>query len=479
LVVTAAFFAWRGRTTEIERESRKNLVVVPFNVISDNEPKKYLGFGLADTLITRLGRTGKISVRPTDEIQRYANAEKNPLELGRRLNADVVLTGTVQQFDSRARLNVQLLSVTSGQIIWSSQFDENASDLFVLQDKLTGNLAEVLTLQLTAAEQKELNQNTTENQEALKLYWQGRFYWSKRTPEQIQKGIQYFEEAVRLDPNFAQAYAGLADSYALTASGLPSEERFPKAIASAQRALEINENLAEAHTSLAFVISKFTWDREVAENHYKRAIELNEKYPGVHHWYGEFLILSGRFEEGFRELARAEKLDPLSIIIKTDTAEGLYRARRYPEALAQAKKVLEMSPDNIQIYRIIRRIQKQTSASEAEIVKTDLQAQRLSKVSPEDLALLEKLAAEQNWKVYWDTRLRLVSKMKVVPYFIEKAEIYMHIGEKHAAVEQLSKQINNHELAPLVLREEPIFDSLHSNQKFILLLQLGGLQPRK
>lgn len=477
LLGTGAFFAWQSEHPAEFSSRRKTLIVVPFNVIGDDH-KNYLGLGLADTLITRLGKTRKINVRSTEEIQRFSEAEKDPLALGRKLNADVVLTGTIQQIDDRARLNAQLLDINDGQIIWSKQFDENSADLFTLQDKVTTDLSDALTLSLTDSEQKDINQKPTENIDALKLYWQGRFYWNRRTPEWVQQGIKCFEEAIQLDPNFAKAYAGLADSYALTVSGLPPNERFPKAIAAAQRALQLNENLAEAHTSLAFVTSKFSWDWESAETHYKRAIQLDNSYPTAHHWYGEFLILRGKYDEGLKELARAEELDPFSTAIKTDIAEGLYRARRYQEALAQTDKVLQLDPRNVQIYRIIRRIQKQTSSDEQEIVKTDLQTQRLSNLPPEDLARLEKLFAEQNWKVYWETRLAQVSKAKVIPYIIEKAEIYLHVGDKQAAVEQLTRQINNHELTPLVLREEPLFDSLRSDQKFQVLLQLGGFNSK-
>ena len=183
-------------------------------------------------------------------------------------------------------------------------------------------------INLSGDEKHQLTRNPTANVEAYQQYLKGRYYWAKRLPDPVQKGIRCFEDALALDPNYAQAYAGLADSYALTASGLAPAVRMPKAKAAAERALSIDPDLAEAHTSLAFILYKFEWNWREAENHFRRAIQLNPSYAIAHHWFGEFLVLMGRFDEGIAELKAAQRLDPLSLSIEADLARGFYRARR-------------------------------------------------------------------------------------------------------------------------------------------------------
>ncbi|HRH46999.1 MAG TPA: winged helix-turn-helix domain-containing protein, partial [Pyrinomonadaceae bacterium] len=352
LLGIGAFFFWRKNNSSVSGlQNIRSITVAPFNLIGGDDKNGYLSLGLADTIVNRLGNSNKIKIRSAG-LQRVSN----PLELGKSLNSDAVLTGNIQQVETRVRFNAQLLNVNDGEVLWTQQFDEDASNLFVLQDSITRQLSDALTLQLTGEEQKLLVRNPTENLDALKLYWQGRFYWNRRTPEWIRKGIECFEAAIKLDPNFAQAYAGLADSYVINASGFSVDERFTKAKQAALRALELNENLAEAHTSLAMVLYKFDWDWKNAEMHFRRAIELNPSYPTAHHWYGENLGIAGRFEEALNELKQAESLDPFSLAVKIDTAATLYRAGRYDEALDKAKKVLEIESDYIQAYRIIRHI---------------------------------------------------------------------------------------------------------------------------
>ncbi len=471
VVCLGAFLIWRKNKSSVNGLGNiRSITVAPFNLIGGDDKNGYLSLGLADTIITRLGSSKKIKVRSAG-IQRSPNLITDPLELGKRLNADAVLTGNIQQAGTRVRFNAQLLRVSDGEVLWTQQFDEDASNLFVLQDLITRQLSDALTLQLTGEEQKLLAQKPTENLDALKLYWQGRFYWNRRTPEWIRKGIECFEAAIRLDPNFAQAYAGLADSYGIVASGFPLQERLTKAKAAAQRALELNENLAEAHTSLALVLYKFDLDWENAETHFRRAIELNPSYPTAHHWYGENLGIRGRFDEGLNELNHAESLDPFSLAIKTDIAETLYRAGRYDEALDKAKKVLEIDTEFIQAYRVIRHIYIKQNAPQAEIITTDLQIQRLLKTSLQTIAELQNIYQSKGWESYWRKRQELLLNAPQPLYIIEVAEIHLLLDENEKAVAVLEKQVKAQELTVAFLRVEPLFDSLKSNQEFQNLIK--------
>lgn len=470
IISIGAYFIWRKNNSAGNRlQNIQSIAVAPFNLIGGEDKNGYLSLGLADTIVTRLGNSQKIKIRSAG-IQRSSNPITDPLELGKRLNSDAVLTGNIQQIETRVRFNAQLLSVSDGEVLWTQQFDEDASNLFVLQDSITRQLSDALTLQLTGEEQKLMANKLTENLDALKLYWQGRFYWNRRTPEWIRKGIECFQEAIKLDPNFAQAYAGLADSYAIAASGIPLDERLIKAKTAAQKALELNENLAEAHTSLAMVLYKFDWDWQNSEIHFRRAIELNPSYPTAHHWYGENLGIAGRFDEALNELKQAESLDPFSLAVKIDTAATLYRAGRYDEALDKAKKVLEIDSDYIQAYRIIRHIYIKQNIPD-EVINTDLQIERLLKTPPPTIAELQNIYQSKGWKSYWQKRLELLPKAPQPLYIIELAEIYVLLGENEKAIAVLEKQLQTRELTAAFIKIEPIFEPLKSNPKFESLIK--------
>ncbi len=451
-------------------KSVKSVAVIPFNVIGAEDKEGYLSLGLADTLITRLGKTEKIKIFPTEQVQRNLKSAKDPLELGKRLGAETILTGNLQQFENRVRFNVQLIRVSDGKILWSNQFDEKSNDFFELQDSLTRRVTDVLTLELSEKEQKLVSTNPTDNSEALKLYWQGRYYWNKRTKEMIQKGIEKFEEAVKLDPKFAEAYAGLADSYALTASGLPPKERFPKAKAAAYKALELNKNLAEVHASLAIVTYKSEWDWAKAEKFFKRAIELNDSYPTAHHWYGEFLVMLGRFDEGLKALRFAEQLDPFSIAIKTDIAEGLYRAKRFKEARAQIEKVLEYDPNHIQAFRILRNISIQESSKNPDVVKFDKQILGLYKVSPEEIVQLQNLYRNEGWENYWEKRLTDITNSLTNRYSLEKILILILLEKYDEAIDEIEQKSKKMDITPLTLKIDPLFEPLKSDSRFKKLI---------
>ncbi len=464
------FFAFNGYP-ETGVNSAKSIAVIPFSMIGEDDKDNYLSLGLADTLITRLAKTDKIKVFPTKQIQSHLASAKEPLDVGKSLNADTILTGNLQKFDDRVRFTAQLIRVSDGYILWSNQFDEKSADLFILQDSLTKRVAKALTLELSDEEQKRVLTNPTDNPEALKLYWQGRYYWNKRTKQMILKGIEHFEAAIKLDPNFAEAYAGLADSYALTASGLPPNERFPKAKAAAYKALELNDNLAETHASLAIVTYKSEWNWAKAEKHFKRAIEIDDSYATAHHWYGELLVMLGRFDDGFKELKRAEQLDPFSIAIKTDIGEALYRAERFDEAKTQIKRVLEFDPNHIQAYRVLRHIDQQISSENPDAVKADIQVLSLYKVSPEEIVDLESTYKAKGWDAYWEKRLNTLADSPTNRYSTEKITILILLKKYQLAIDEIENKSKKMQITPLFLTIDPIFKPLKSNSRFNNLIK--------
>lgn len=472
----AVIYLWH-RNKPVDATEIKSIAVMPFKTIgAQGNDEEILGLGMADAIITRLGRTGRIKVSPTDAVRRYSERGADALDTARALGVETVLTGNIQRSDDKVRVTVQLLRLSENQPLWTDSFDEKGADILTLQDSISQKLAGALTLRLSGDEQKRLAKKDTENFEAYQLYLKGRYYWSKRTPEWVQKAIDCFEQATRLDPNYARAFAGLADAYAISASGLPPKERFPKAKAAAERALESDETLAEAHTSLAFILYKFEWNWLEAENHFRRAIEINPNYALAHHWFGEFLGLTARFDEGLAELKEAERLDPLSLAVKDDIARTLYRARRYDEAIEQARKALELEPNFRNSYISLASCYQQKEMY-GEAVEADLKSLGLSNYPPEKIEELKNVFAASGWQAYWRKQLetqRRQNEIEYVPSY-RAVEIYLWLGENETALQMLEKNYDEHGDAPLNVRTEPPFDALRNDSRFQRLLRRSGL----
>ncbi len=314
------------------------------------------------------------------------------------------------------------------------------------------------------------------NKKAYDLYLEGRFYWAKRTPDSVYKATTRFEEALRLDPNYAAAYAGLADSYAVTASGLPASERWKTARSAAERALALDESSAEAHTSLAFILYKFDWNWPEAERHFRRALQLDPNYALAHHWFGEFLVLRGRPDEGLAQLRQAESLDPLSMPIKNDLARALYRTRHYDEAIAEAQHVLDLDPNFSNAYATLTYAYEQKH-DYPRAVDADLQVLRLANGSEEEIAALRKRFTTSGWQAYWSGKLELLQRAPTdsVPAYVF-AETYLRLGNREEALHYLEKSFEDRGDAPLLVGVEPLLDPLRSENRFIYLLRRAGLQ---
>lgn len=480
LVCMCGLYFWPRLTGQPQIRS---IAVMPLKAIgpgglrqgADVVDEGFLGVGLADVIITRLGKTRKIRVIPTEAVRRYSEQGTDPLAAARSLQVESVLTGMVQQSGERVRVTVQLLRTSDGQPLWTDEFDERKADIFMLQDSISQRLVGALMIKLSGDEKHQLTRNSTGNVEAYQQYLKGRYYWAKRLPDPVQKGIRCFEDAVALDPNYAQAYAGLADSYALTASGLAPAVRMPKAKAAAERALSIDPDLAEAHTSLAFILYKFEWNWREAENHFRRAIQLNPSYAIAHHWFGEFLVLMGRFDEGMAELKEAERLDPLSLSIEADFARGLYRARRYDESITQAQRTLDLDPNFSNAYATLTYAYEQKRMY-PEAIRADLQVLRLKDFTPVQLDELRDVFAKSGWQAYWRKQLSMMqdrARTEYVPPYV-LAEFYMRLGDTESAFRAIEKSYQEHGDAPLQVRVEPLLDPVRADPRFQQFLRRSG-----
>lgn len=330
----------------------KSVAVLPFVSLDSGEDGEALGLKLTDALIQRLGRLRQIIVRQTRAVQRYEGRTPDPLAAGREQGVDAVLDGSLQRTGEGLRVRVRLLRTSDGRQLWSGTFDESSTDPLVLQDALAEQTARALVPQLTGAERQLVAKRDTENVEANRLYTEGRYYWNKRNVEGIRKSLHLFQHAISLDPEYARAYAGLADSY-ITLSDynlLPASEAYPKAREAAQKALEIDDTLGEAHTALAMIKASYDWDWSGADQAFRQAIERNPHYATAHQWYAEFLSGMGRHEEALEQIHQAQQLDPLSPIIQSIEAFILNYARDYDRAIAQCQRVISREPNFGEVY---------------------------------------------------------------------------------------------------------------------------------
>jgi TolB-like protein/Tfp pilus assembly protein PilF len=324
-----------------------SIAVMPFLNESGNPDVEYLSDGMTETLISSLSQLPNLSVKARSSVFRYKGKETNAQTIGRELNVQAILNGRFIQRGDQLTLTAELVDTANENVLWSQQYSRKQSDLVALQSEIARDVASKLKSKLSGEDAAKVEKKYTEDAEAYQLYLKGKFYWNKRTGASLKQAGDFYQQAIEKDPNYALAYSGLAETYVLFSSYdvAPAVDSMPQAKAAAQRALAIDDSLAEAHTALAFYLSNYEWDRTGSENEYRRAIELSPNYATAHHWLGSDLSNLKRFDESIAEMKRAEELDPLSPIIGTNLGDMLVLARRYDEAIAQFKRVLLRNPN--------------------------------------------------------------------------------------------------------------------------------------
>jgi serine/threonine-protein kinase len=321
-----------------------SLAVLPFVNAGGDPNAEYLSDGITESLINSVSQIPGIKVISRASAFHYKGKDVGARTVGRELGVAAVLTGRIVQRGDGLSIRAELVDARDDTHLWGEQYNRRLSDILAVQEEIARDISGKLRQRLTGEEKKRLTRRYTENPEAYGLYLKGRYHWNKRTGQDLQKGIGYFQQAIEKDPTYALAYAGLADCYAVlfVYAGLPSSENFPKAKAAASKALEIDDTLAQAHTALAYTQEVFYWDFSAAEKEYRRAIELDPKYPTAHHWYSLYLSGLDRYEQAIAEAERAYELDPLSPIISTSRAVALVRARQSDRAIEAARKTIEL-----------------------------------------------------------------------------------------------------------------------------------------
>jgi TolB-like protein/Tfp pilus assembly protein PilF len=333
--------------TKAGKQSSKSIAVLPFDNLSEDKANAYLAEGIQDEILTRLAKIADLKVISRTSTAKYKSAPASLREIGEQLGVANILEGSVQKAGDQLRINVQLLDATNDAHVWAETFDRDANDIFLVESEIAKTVADKLRANLNDPEAAAIAARPTENTEAHRLYLLGRFFWNKRTAADFRKAMDYFQQAIDLDPGYALAYAGLADAYVLLSgfSAASPKESLPQAKAAALKALELDDTLGEAHTVLAQAIFAYDFDVQHANREFRRAIELNPNYATAHQWYAESgLATQKRFDEAIAEMHRALELDPLSVIINADVGTIFIDAGRYPEAIAQLRKTVEMDP---------------------------------------------------------------------------------------------------------------------------------------
>jgi DNA-binding winged helix-turn-helix (wHTH) protein/TolB-like protein/Flp pilus assembly protein TadD len=346
LVIFLGFKRTSAPNTSASAAQIKSIAVLPFKPLVSSEREESLEIGMADTLITRLSRINQLTVRPTSAVRQYTKLEDEAMKAGQELVVDAVLDGTIQRSGEQVRVGVRLVSVDKGETLWTEQFDEASSNIFAIQDAISRKVAGALAVQLGVEEKARLGKHDTNSSEAYELYVKGRYFWEKFTPADHQKATEYFNQAIAKDPDYAAAYAGLADTYGASATNgwLPPNEAYPKAKLTGQKALSLDDTLAEAHANLGALFMFYDLDWVNAEREYKRAIDLNPEYEGTYEVYSYLLCALGRPDEGVEKARHGLEVNPLSGALGNDLALAYYQARRYDEAIRQYQKLLEIEP---------------------------------------------------------------------------------------------------------------------------------------
>jgi len=463
-------------------ERSDSLAILPFTYTSSdaqlmaNSDREYISDGLTESIINNLSQLTNLRVIARSSVFRYKGKDLDVQAIGRELNVRSVLVGQVKEDGDELRIAVELMDVQGNRSIWGDTYQRKTGDIQAVQKEIARNVSEKLRLKLTGADQTQLTKTYTDNGEAYQAYLKGRYHWNKRTDESFKKATEFFQEAIKKDPEYALAYTGLADCYTLRSDYgfLPSQEGYALAKGAVTLALKYDDSLAEAHTSLASIIAVTDWNWQGAENEYRRAIELNPNYPTAHHWYGAQLILQGRMDQALQQLKMAQQLDPLSLGINKDLAVALIYARNYDEALQQCRKTFEIEPS----FLVMSTYMAQIYQLQQKYAEATAELERAHAATPGDaeiaygLGQAYALTGKKNEALKISNELNQPGKTFLPK---EAAYLYSLLGEKEQAVAILQKAAENHIMAVAELKMDPRLDELRKDARIGELLRKIGV----
>jgi TolB-like protein/DNA-binding winged helix-turn-helix (wHTH) protein/Flp pilus assembly protein TadD len=475
LAVAAALY-WTHRSSGIQ-----SLAVLPLDNFSRDTSQDYFADGMTDELITDLAQIRALRVVSRTSVMMYKGSHKPLPEIARELNVDAVVEGSVLRSGDQVRITAQLIQLPADKHLWAESYQGNVRDTLALQNRVANAIADEIRIKVTPQEQAALKGVKKIDPAVYDAYLKGRYFWNKRTGDGLQKAVEYFSQAIAGDPNYATAYSGLADTYALLGDWqyavLTPKEAMPKALSAARKALELDDSLGEAHASLAFCLEGFNWDFATADKEFQRAIAFSPGYATAHQWYAWHLSLLGRNDEAIAEMKKAEILDPVSPVVNADLAELLLIAHLPDESIQQSKKTIEMNPGFAFAHNQLAQayIQKKMFA---EAISELHEATALAGDNPIFIANLARAYVGLNRKA---EAAELLNNLKnrstpTTPIFVEIAMVEVALGDKNQAMKSLEKGYEER-FNPGVL-ERPCFDTLRSDPRFQNLVRRIGLPAK-
>jgi TolB-like protein/Flp pilus assembly protein TadD len=463
-----------ARQNEPSTVPEKSIAVLPFESLSEDKSNAYFAEGVQDEILTRLTKVADLKVISRTSTQQFKSAPENLPQIAKELGVTNILEGSVQKVKDQVRVNVQLINALSDAHLWAEIYDRKLTDIFSVESDVAKAIAENLEAKLTGSEQREISKRPTENSDAYELYLKGRFFWNKRTSTDMKTALGYFEQAAKVDPNYAVAYAGMADCYLLLplyGGGVPTE-MYPKATAMAQKAVDLDPNLGEPHASLGLVHALFDFDFPASVREFEEAIRSNPNYAIAHHWFGDSVLPAlGEFDRANAEAKRALELDPLSIVNNTDTGTVYWITGRYQEAVTQFKKAIEMDPRNYTAHWGLGQALERAGDLSGAIAEYE-KATRLDD-DPLPLGLLgaaKAKAGDRMGALIILDKLQEIAKQRYVPDY-SFALIYLALGQKDEAMKWLESSYAKHQPDLNWVRVDPDLRPLRGDPRFEALAE--------
>jgi TolB-like protein len=471
LVVVAIMVAGGvGYMSSKDKRNRpiESVAVLPFENRSGNSESEYLSDGLAESLIYRLSQLSNLKVSPRSSAFRYKGKEIDAEKIGNELGVDAVMSGRLTQHGDDLTISVDLIDVRNKKTLWGEQFERKMSDLLATQHEIAAAIADKLQLRLSGKDSRGITKQDTTNNEAYQLYLQGRYLWNKRSSQNLKKATELLRAATEKDPNFALAYAGLADCYAVSYYyiGERPRELMPLAKTYAAKAIELDPTLAEPHTTLAFTAWLLDWDRVAAEREFLRAIELNPNYPTAHQWYSRYLRGIGRMNEAFREIKRAEALDPLSLVIINNVAENHITRGELDSATKECQRMIDLDPSFWPAHQTLSIVLTKQGRYDNAVVEVQKSAE-FSGRGNASLALLAHINAKLGRRSEAEAVIKELEKR-----YSEKSADGRDLAVSYAGFDKdqafawLEKAFKDHSPFLVFLKLEPMLDDLHSDPRW-------------
>ena len=466
-------YGFREKNSSTVELPAKSIAVLPFDNLSEDKSNAYFAEGVQDEILTRLAKVADLKVISRTSTQHFKSAPDNLPQIAKQLGVMNILEGSVQKANDQVRVNVQLINALTDAHLWAETFDRKLTDIFAVESEIAKTIADTLQAKLTGSEKTAMSKKPTANPEAYELYLKGRFFWNKRTSADLRKAVDYFNQAIAKDSNYALAYAGLADAFAMYPDyGVEAPaDAYPRAKSAAMKALELDNTLGQPHAALGLVYANFEHDFAKSIGEFERAAQLDPNYATAHQWINTGLEPTGQFDRSIAETKHAIELDPLSLIINADLAYSYFNARRFDDALAQSQKTLEIDP-SFHVARGYLGLALQFKGQLAEAIP-EFRTAAASNDEPFSQALLGQALARTGMR---DEAQRILSRLeeRARDHFVtgwSLAVIRLALGDKEGALAALDLALQQHAPEIVLIKYDPLFDDLRGDPHFEALVQ--------